>query len=408
MLQNELICVARRTYKTIPFDSHAPDRHERANEYPVVRNRWYLSPMREEIGKGASMASKPLKYIQIGTGGFGAHWCKDVLPRLTELGKAIPVAAVDINPDHLTNAQRYLRLPPWKCYTDVVKALSENPADFAIIVVPPAHHERMVDLSLEFGLNILSEKPIADSMEACCRIYKKVQGSGKLMAITMTHRFAQDKQSLEKLIKTGEYGKLDYLVGYTTWAWRAFPAWGEFRYKIPDPLLVESTVHQFDIIRALCGSNARTIYAKTWNPSWSEYQGHSQGLFILDMENGVKVSYESAKSNASELTAAGHWRAECDKATLKLEEGRLEVIRGRLNHDASIQEMPLLDQAAWSNPWLAELFCDWLSGRRKDHPTSIEDNIQCAALLFAAVKSTHSGQHVDVQKLLQEHMDAVR
>jgi predicted dehydrogenase len=84
---------------------------------------------------------------------------------------------------------------------------------------------------------------------------------------------------------------------------RAFPAWGAFRYKIADPLLVEGTVHHFDIMRSLAGANAKTVYAKTWNPSWSEFQGDSQGLITLEMENGVKVFYEGGKSNAAQLNA---------------------------------------------------------------------------------------------------------
>lgn len=312
---------------------------------------------------------------------------------------------MDKNPAHLINARTHLKLPEEKCYTDTRRALDENPADFVIIVTPPAFHESAVDLALAHGLHILSEKPLADTMDACCRIQRKVARSQLKMAVTMTHRFDQDKQSLAGLVHSGHYGRLDYLVGYTTWAWRAFPAWGAFRYKIPDPLLVESTVHQFDIIRSLAGANAKAIYAHTWNPSWSEYEGHSQGLFILEMENGVRVSYESAKSNATELTASGHWRAECDRATIELDQRKLRVIRGQLGHDASLEEKPLLQQAAWGNSWLAEMFCDWVEGRRADHPTALSDNLQCVAMLFAAVQSTHSGQPVNVQDFLKRHLE---
>src|ERR1051325_10747892 len=148
---------------------------------------------------------------------------------------------------------------------------------------------------------------------------------------TIGHRVGQDKQSLELLIRSGEYGALGYLVGRNTWTCRASPSWGVFRYKIPDPLLIEGTVHHFDIMRSLAGSNAKTVYAKTWNPAWSECQGDSQGLITLEMENGVKVFYEGAKSNASQLNgwSQDYWRAECDKATLELDNRRLRTISGQ-------------------------------------------------------------------------------
>jgi predicted dehydrogenase len=349
--------------------------------------------------------NKPLRYIIVGTGGFGGYWCREVLPRLAELGKAVPAAAADVKADALRNAREGLGLPEDRCYTDVAKAFDENEADFGIVVVPPAHHEKVVDVILAHGLHVLSEKPIADTMKACARIYRKVKKAGRKMAVTMSHRFDQDKQSLERLIRSGKYGKVDYIVGRNTWDYRKFPDWGAFRYHIPDALLVEGTVHHFDICRALAGSNARAVYAKTWNPEWSDFEGDCQALITIEMENGVKVFYEGAKANASMLNGWGrdYWRAECDRATLELDNRRLRVIAGRVGHSATIEEKPLETQSVWTNPWIAEMFCDWLSGGEPP-PTHLDDNIQCAALLFAAIESAHTGKVVDVQKFLKKHL----
>src|SRR5688500_5761942 len=112
--------------------------------------------------------NQPLRYILVGTGGHGLHWCRDVLPSLAELGKARCAAAVDTNRQMHRTAQEHLGLPLERCYTDLSRALGENSADFIIIVVPPSYHEAVVDAALTPDLHILSEKPIADTMEACC------------------------------------------------------------------------------------------------------------------------------------------------------------------------------------------------------------------------------------------------
>ncbi len=349
--------------------------------------------------------NKPLRYVMVGTGGFGGHWCQRFLPRLAEKDKAVAVAAADLSPEALKNAQKFLNVPADKCYADFRKAIAENDAEFGIVVVPPARHEMIVDAMLAKGLHILSEKPIADTMAACARIYRKVKKARRKMAVTMSHRFDQDKQSLERLIKSGKYGKVDYIIGRNTWDCREFPKWGAFRYKIPDTLLVEGTVHHFDIMRALAASDPKTVYAKTWNPKWSDFEGDCQALITIEMMNGVKVFYEGAKANASCLNGWGedYWRAECDKATLELDQRRLRVITGSLGRDATVVEKPLENQEAWSNAWIAEMFCDWLAGGDPP-PTHLDDNIQCAALLFAAIESAHTGKVVDVQKFLKKHL----
>ena len=353
------------------------------------------------------MSRKPAKrFIQIGVGGFGRSWVESFMPRLIDgLGIARPAAVADLNPAVFPAAMSGYHLPAEKCYTDVRKALAENPADFVIIVVPPPLHESMVDLALEHNLDILSEKPIADTMEASCRVYHKVRKAGRKMAVTMSHRFDQDKQSLERLIKSGNYGRLDYLVGRNTWSVRKFPAWGEFRYRMPDPLLIDGTVHHFDIMRSLSGSNAKTVYAQTWNPAWSDFQGDSQALITVEMENGVRVFYEGGSCNASSLNGWGrdYWRAECDRATLELDNRKIRVLEGNLFENALIREMPLENQAAWMNSWLAELFVNWLNSG-PEPPNRLDDNIHCAALLFAAIESSHTGAAVNVPEFLKRYL----
>ena len=161
--------------------------------------------------------NKPLECIQIGVGGQGRHWCEAVVPRLMDLGLAVPIAAVDINPDILPNAKTYLGLSDDQLYTSAEQALAEHKPDFINIVVPPAHHEEMANLAVEHGCHILSEKPIADTMAACCRIYHKVKKAGLKMAVTMTHRIAQnvirmhvrvlEHIRLELAIRGGEIGQ---------------------------------------------------------------------------------------------------------------------------------------------------------------------------------------------------------
>ncbi len=351
--------------------------------------------------------SEPLRYILVGAGGFGGYWCHNVLPRLATLGKARCVAVADIDAGALERARPLLDLPADRCYTKAAQAADENEADFLIIVVPPAHHEEVVDLALARGLHILSEKPIADTMEGCTRIYRKVTAAGRKMAVTMSHRFDQDKQSLEAAIRGGQYGRLNYIVHRFTHNCREFGSWGEFRHRMPDPLLIEGTVHHFDILRALAGSDAAMVYARTWNPPWGEYAGDSTGLVTVEMLNGVRCFYEGAKANASTINGwtNDYIRAECEHGTLELDRRWLRVLRGGGWERPLAEDLPLLKQDAWMNPWLAELFCDWLAGGPPP-PNTLENNIQCAALLFAAVESAHSGQPVDVQAYLRRHLEA--
>jgi predicted dehydrogenase len=96
----------------------------------------------------------------------------------------------------LKRAQKQLDLPDSACFTDREKALRNTTVDLRTIVVPPAHHETFIDLAIANNMHILSEKPIADTMEASARIVAKVSAAGLKMGVTMSRRFDQDKQTL--------------------------------------------------------------------------------------------------------------------------------------------------------------------------------------------------------------------
>lgn len=89
---------------------------------------------------------------------------------------------VDIDTKALEKGRTHLGLPE-QCFTLAQEAFRT--------VIPPALHESIVDLALARGMHILSEKPIADTMEASVRIADKVKAAGRKMAVTMSH-FDQD------------------------------------------------------------------------------------------------------------------------------------------------------------------------------------------------------------------------
>jgi hypothetical protein len=128
----------------------------------------------------------------------------------------------------------------------------------------------------------------------------------------------------------------------------------------------------------------------------------------MQTENGIRCFCEGAKANASTLNGWGndYLRAECQHETLELDRRCLRVPRGGPWHTPVREELPLLVQPAWTNAWLAELFCQWLLGG-PEPPNSLDDNIRCAALLFAAIESALTGEVVDVEEFLRRHMEAV-
>jgi predicted dehydrogenase len=344
------------------------------------------------------------RYILVGLGEFGMRWATAFLPQARERGLAVPVAAVDVDPARFDAARAPLGLGRDDFFTSIDEALERRDCDFVIVVVPPSYHEAVVRSAVASARHILCEKPIAADLGACVRVSRMVDEAGIRMAVTMSHRFDQDKQSLQALIDSGSLGELNYVVIRFTANWRRFGDWGEFRHQMPDPLLVEGGIHQLDILRALTHSDAKTVYARSWNPRWGEYAGDSTALVTVDMKNGTHAFYEGAKANASTLNGwhNDYIRAECELGTAELDRRHLYVVTSGKDGMLSRREVPLLTaRSTWGHHVLIEDFCRWLDGG-PEPPTNHHDNLKACALLFAAVESGHTGQPVDVERFLKE------
>ena len=348
--------------------------------------------------------------IQVGTGGQGGRWCDTFLPPNVENGLVDVVAAVDVNEDAHENAVEHLGVDPGDCYTDTETAFAEHDADFCTIVTPPWTHEEVVDAAVAHDLDILSEKPIADTLEASVRIAEKVKRAGLKMGVTMSHRFDRDKTTMRRRLESGEPGPLDYLVGRFTCNARTYGAWGAFRHDMDHPLLVEGAVHQLDFLADMAGAKCERLYADTWLPEWAEYEDDVQATVQLRFENGVRATWEGAKANATTLNGWGsdYLRAECRDETLVLDDREIERYPYEQARetvvgvdDADPEPVALDEQASWGNTWLIEQFVEWLD-TGEPMATDVASNLQSVALVEAAIESSERDEAVDPQALLAE------
>src|SRR5690349_17260203 len=125
--------------------------------------------------------------LMIGAGGMAAGWIRGFFPAFSDRMRV--VGLLDIREDALHASGDFLGLPTSARFTDLRSAFEAVEADFCTIVIPPAFHEEAVMHAAERRLPILSEKPIADTWDACVRIYRAVTAAGLKMQVVQNYRF---------------------------------------------------------------------------------------------------------------------------------------------------------------------------------------------------------------------------
>ncbi|EMA08111.1 Predicted dehydrogenase [Haloarcula vallismortis] len=349
------------------------------------------------------------RLVHVGLGGQGSTWATDAIPPNVHDDRIEVVAAVDTDPERHELAEQELGLSPDECYTDLETALSERPADICSIVTPPSTHEAVVETALAHDLHIISEKPIADTLEASVRVAEKVNEAGKKMGVTMSHRFDQDKATFRRAVE--EAGDIDYLTARYTGNVRERGFYADYVYEMENMLLLDGAIHHLDILASLADSPCERVYAETWTPDGADYDGDCTGLVTLHFADGTRAQYEGSYANATTLNGWGHeqFRAECSDQTVVLDRRDVERFHADDYHTGNFESIgkgdgetvPLAERPHWKNAWLIEQFCDWIDGG-DPMPTNVDSVLQSMAIVFAAIESSETGEAVDVQALLED------
>jgi predicted dehydrogenase len=337
-----------------------------------------------------------LRCLMIGAGGMAGAYVHHFFPAFAE--RVEITALAEIRRDVLDSAGDFLGLPASSRFTDLREAFRQVEADFCTIVIPPAAHREAVLAAVERGLPILSEKPITDTWEACLDIYRAVTNAGVRMQVVQNYRYTPRIMTLKTALTEGRIGRANYIVSRYGADYRERNAWGKFRHEIPHSLLVEGSVHHFDQLRNLAGADCQTIAGWEWNPGHPSFDGECCGLYVVHMQNGIRAQYEG---NCLEAGWQNSWhqefyRIEGEEGALVLDrDGTVRVLRHTPGRGLTTEELPALRAEHEGHNAVVEQFLTWMEGGPAPE-TVIQDNIQSAAMLFAAIDASQTNQTTDV------------
>ncbi|MBM3239625.1 Gfo/Idh/MocA family oxidoreductase [Candidatus Poribacteria bacterium] len=334
--------------------------------------------------------------LMIGAGGMAGAWIRHFFPNFKDRMEI--VGLVEIRPEVLKEQGDFLGLAESQRFHDMNDAFGKVEVDFCTIVIPPASHRQAAVGAAEQGMDILSEKPIADTWEDCLTIYQAVQKAGVKMQVVQNYRFTPRILTIKKMIEDGQIGKPNYIMSRFASDYRRRGAWGMFRHEIPHSLLVEGAVHHFDQIRNLAGADCQTISGWEWNPGHSSFDGECCGTYVMRMTNNLFAHYEG---NCLEPGWQNSWhteyyRIEGDEAAVLVDnDDKVKILKLTPDKGLVIEEAPLVSVQWSGHNAIIYQFLEWLDGG-PEPPTVLADNIKTAAMLFGAIEASETNQSVDV------------
>ena len=346
----------------------------------------------------ARASRRALRLLQVGMGGWGRDWAWRVIPGVRTVKL---VACVDLRPEALALARSQVGIPADRCFTSLEAAIEATKPDAVLVTTLLPGHVPVVRAALESGKHVLVEKPFARRVADARRLVELAARRKLVLMVSQNYRFFPAVREVARLVRERALGDLGQI-------------WIDFRRYSPvgpdgpsahhadeQPLLIDMSIHHFDLLRLILGKEATSASCYSWNPHWSAFSGPPTAVASIVFEGGLVVSYRGSWISAGPTTPwAGEWRMEFEGGEILWtsrgeDSGPAEVVivqrRGQAPTTVATPAMKRVDR--WAT--LAE-FADAIRNHREPQ-SSGRDNLGTLALVSAVVESAGRRRPVSVR-----------
>jgi predicted dehydrogenase len=269
------------------------------------------------------------------------------------------------------------------------------------VVVPSARHE-VVAAGLAAGCHVLSEKPMAETLDDARDLVARAESAGRIHAVVQNRRYVAGVRRIARALKSGVIGVIasvhaDFFLA---------PHFGGFREEMDHVLLLDMAIHTFDALRCMTGLAASSVYCREWNPPHSWYGHGSSVAAIFELESGVIFVYRGswcAPGLPTPWEAA--WRFHGAKGALTWDGAdsiRIEALAPGERNGLFDAVKPVEPPALASDDRIGGHFGvlhDFVAAVRESlEPETVgHDNIRSLAMVFGAIRSAETGGRVAIE-----------
>lgn len=206
--------------------------------------------------------TKKLRIVLVGTGIRGtSFWGKRLVDEYADILEFVGLS--DINPGRLEYAKRKIGVN-CETFVDFDAMLIKTKPDLIIVTTVDATHHKFIIKGLEFGCDVLTEKPLTTDETKAKAILDAEKKSGHKLIVGFNYRWSPYSTKIKELLANNTIGKITsvdfhwYLNTYHGASY--FRRWhGEKANS--NSLWVHKATHHFDLLNWWIDSDPTEVYA---------------------------------------------------------------------------------------------------------------------------------------------------
>ena len=234
------------------------------------------------------MSKKSFKVALVGCGRVAQHYVK-IIKKIKNIHIKIE-AVCDIKKIKAIELSRKLNSKP---YFNLKKMLKEIKVDLIIILTPSGMHYNHSNLALNYGFNVLVEKPICLLISDAKKLYKKAKNKKLFLSVGFQNRYNKAVVFLKKAVNKKLFGKIVSISVVLRWCrFQSYYSddW-HGTWKLDGGVINQQAIHHIDALNFIFGpiKKVSSFISKRLN----KLEAEDTCVSIIELHNGALCTLEA-------------------------------------------------------------------------------------------------------------------
>ena len=176
-----------------------------------------------------------------------------------------------------------------KTYTNYIEMLQEERPELVAIATESGKHAEIVLKCMDYGCNLIIEKPIALSIEDADKIIEKANQLHLKVCACHQNRFNKSIQKIREALEKNRFGKMFYGTAHVRWcrdreyydraSWRG-------TWEQDGGALMNQCIHNIDLLRWMMGDEVEEVVGMTDRLHHNYIEAEDLGIALIKFKNG--------------------------------------------------------------------------------------------------------------------------
>ncbi|WP_087066056.1 inositol 2-dehydrogenase [Intestinibacillus massiliensis] len=284
------------------------------------------------------------------------------------------------------------------CYEDPEKVFSDPLIDAVFICSSTNTHAEFIMRAAKAGKHIFCEKPIDTNLDKIREALAAVEQAGVKLQVGFVRRFDHNHKMVHDTVASGRLGK-PHIVKVTS----RDPDHQPMDYiKVSGGIFMDMTIHDFDMVRYLAGSEVTEVTAygaALSGAGYDQYGDVDTAIIMMKFENGALGVIDN--SRAAHYGYDQRTEVHCDKGCVQVANDLNDQAMISTGDGVEIAKPTWFFLERYNNAFIAEAvaFADAIL-KNTDTPVGGKDGLMPVMIAMAADTSLREGRPVKLSEIV--------